>query len=134
MEIILPIQMDLVSKDERFIQLQQLIELKRKMLLEKQKKYTNNIIIAYIVMFVMIICMTSMLILGNNNYNNSDYELYGFYGNILFKYYYITNILWYLGFIFMSIYLIVYILHHYFCWYYMFFVFIGLVPTLYISF
>ena len=46
----------------------------------------------------------------NNNYNNSDYELYGFYGNILFKYYYITNILWYLGFIFMSIYLTVYIL------------------------
>ena len=78
--------------------------------LEKQKKYTNNIIISYFVMFVMIICMTSMLILGNNNYNNSDYELYGFYGNILFKYYYITNILWYLGFIFMSIYLIVYIL------------------------
>jgi len=39
MEIILPIQMDLASKDQQFIQLQQLIDFKRKMLLEKQKKY-----------------------------------------------------------------------------------------------
>ena len=39
MEIILPIQMDLASKDKKFIQLQQLIELKRKMLLDKQIKY-----------------------------------------------------------------------------------------------
>jgi hypothetical protein len=39
MEIILPIQMDLASKDQRFIQIQQLIDFKRKMLLEKQKKY-----------------------------------------------------------------------------------------------
>lgn len=39
MEIILPVQMDLASKDQQFIQLQQLIELKRKMLLDKQIKY-----------------------------------------------------------------------------------------------
>lgn len=39
MEIILPLQMDLASKDKQFIQLQQLIELKRKMLLDKQIKY-----------------------------------------------------------------------------------------------
>jgi hypothetical protein len=39
MEIILPIQMDLASKDQQFIQLQQLIESKRKMLLDKQNKY-----------------------------------------------------------------------------------------------
>ena len=39
MEIILPIQMDLASKDQQFIQLQQLIESKRKMLLDKQIKY-----------------------------------------------------------------------------------------------
>ena len=39
MEIILPIQMDLASKDKQFMELQQLIELKRKMLLEKQIKY-----------------------------------------------------------------------------------------------
>ena len=39
MEIILPIQMDLASKDKQFIELQQLIELKRKMLLDKQIKY-----------------------------------------------------------------------------------------------
>jgi hypothetical protein len=39
MEIILPLQMDLASKDERFVQLQQLIDLKRKMLLDKQIKY-----------------------------------------------------------------------------------------------
>ena len=39
MEIILPIQMNLASKDEKFIQLQQLIDLKRKILLEKQIKY-----------------------------------------------------------------------------------------------
>jgi hypothetical protein len=39
MEIILPIQMDLASKDEKFIKIQQLIDLKRKMLLEKQIKY-----------------------------------------------------------------------------------------------
>ena len=39
MEIILPVQMDLASKDERFVQLQQLIDLKRKMLLDKQIKY-----------------------------------------------------------------------------------------------
>ena len=39
MEIILPVQMDLASKDKQFIQLQQLIELKRKMLLDKQIKY-----------------------------------------------------------------------------------------------
>jgi hypothetical protein len=39
MEIILPIQIDLASKDQQFIQLQQLIELKRKMLLDKQIKY-----------------------------------------------------------------------------------------------
>jgi hypothetical protein len=39
MEIILPIQMDLASKDEKFIQIQQLIDLKRKMLLDKQIKY-----------------------------------------------------------------------------------------------
>jgi hypothetical protein len=39
MEIILPIQMDLASRDKQFIQLQQLIEMKRKMLLDKQIKY-----------------------------------------------------------------------------------------------
>jgi len=39
MEIILPIQIDLASKDQQFIQLQQLIEFKRKMLLDKQIKY-----------------------------------------------------------------------------------------------
>jgi hypothetical protein len=39
MEIILPIQMDLASKDQQFIELQQLIEMKRKMLLDKQIKY-----------------------------------------------------------------------------------------------
>jgi hypothetical protein len=39
MEIILPIQMDLASKDKQFIELQQLIDLKRKMLLDKQIKY-----------------------------------------------------------------------------------------------
>ena len=39
MEIILPLQMDLESKDQQFIQLQQLIDLKRKMLLDKQIKY-----------------------------------------------------------------------------------------------
>lgn len=39
MEIFLPLQMDLASKDQQFIQLQQLIEKKRKMLLEKQIKY-----------------------------------------------------------------------------------------------
>jgi hypothetical protein len=39
MEIILPVQMDLASKDQQFIQLQQLIDLKRKMLLDKQIKY-----------------------------------------------------------------------------------------------
>jgi hypothetical protein len=37
--ILLPIQMNLATKDEKFIQLQQLIDLKRKMLLEKQIKY-----------------------------------------------------------------------------------------------
>ena len=39
MEIFLPIQMDLASKDQHFVQLQQLIDLKRKMLLDKQIKY-----------------------------------------------------------------------------------------------
>jgi len=39
MELILPIQVDLASKDKQFIELQQLIELKRKMLLDKQIKY-----------------------------------------------------------------------------------------------
>jgi hypothetical protein len=39
MEIILPIQIDLASKDQQFIQLQKLIDLKRKMLLDKQIKY-----------------------------------------------------------------------------------------------
>jgi hypothetical protein len=39
MEVILPIQMDLASKDQKFIQIQQLIDFKRKMLLEKQIKY-----------------------------------------------------------------------------------------------
>ena len=39
MEIILPVQMDLASKDQQFIQLQKLIEFKRKMLLDKQIKY-----------------------------------------------------------------------------------------------
>jgi hypothetical protein len=39
MKIILPIQIDLASKDQQFIQLQQLIDLKRKMLLDKQIKY-----------------------------------------------------------------------------------------------
>ena len=39
MEIILPRQMDLASKDQQFIQLQQLIDIKRKMLLDKQNKY-----------------------------------------------------------------------------------------------
>ena len=39
MEIILPVQTDLASKDQQFIQLQQLIDLKRKMLLDKQIKY-----------------------------------------------------------------------------------------------
>ena len=38
MEIIIPIQMDLASRDNQFIQLQQLIESKREMLLEKQNK------------------------------------------------------------------------------------------------
>ena len=39
MKIILPIQMDLASKDQQFIELQKLIDLKRKMLLDKQIKY-----------------------------------------------------------------------------------------------
>ena len=39
MKIILPIQIDLASKDQQFIQLQQLIESKKKMLLDKQIKY-----------------------------------------------------------------------------------------------
>ena len=39
MEIILPIQMDLASKDDKFIKIQELINLKRKMLLDKQVKY-----------------------------------------------------------------------------------------------
>jgi len=39
MEIILPRQMNLASKDQQFIQLQQLIDFKRKMLLDKQNKY-----------------------------------------------------------------------------------------------
>ena len=39
MKIIVPIQQDLASKDEQFIQLQQLIDLKRNMLLDKQNKY-----------------------------------------------------------------------------------------------
>jgi hypothetical protein len=39
MEIILPIQIDLASKEQQFLQLQQLIEQKRKMLLDKQKIY-----------------------------------------------------------------------------------------------
>jgi hypothetical protein len=39
MEIILPIQMDLASKDDKFIKIQELINLKRKMLLDKQIKY-----------------------------------------------------------------------------------------------
>lgn len=39
MEIILPIQMNLKSKDQQFIQIQKLIDLKRKMLLDKQVKY-----------------------------------------------------------------------------------------------
>ena len=39
MEIILTNQMDLASKDQQFIQLQQLIDIKRKMLLDKQNKY-----------------------------------------------------------------------------------------------
>jgi hypothetical protein len=39
MDIILPLQMDLASKDQRFVQLQELIDLKRKMLLDKQIKY-----------------------------------------------------------------------------------------------
>ena len=41
MEIILSVQMDLASKDQRFIQLQQLIDFKRKMLLDKQIKYAK---------------------------------------------------------------------------------------------
>jgi hypothetical protein len=39
MEIILPIQMNLKSKDQQFIQIQKLIDFKRKMLLDKQVKY-----------------------------------------------------------------------------------------------
>jgi hypothetical protein len=39
MEIILPVQMDLATKDQQFIQLQHLIDSKRKLLLEKQIKY-----------------------------------------------------------------------------------------------
>ena len=39
MELILPVQMNLASKDQQFVQLQQLIDLKRKMLLDKQIKY-----------------------------------------------------------------------------------------------
>ena len=39
MEIMLPIQMDLATNDKHFIQLQQLIDFKRKMLLDKQIKY-----------------------------------------------------------------------------------------------
>lgn len=39
MEIIIPTHMNLENKDQKFIQLQQLIEHKRKMLLDKQNKY-----------------------------------------------------------------------------------------------
>ena len=39
MELILPEQMNLASKDQQFIKLQQMIDFKRKMLLEKQNKY-----------------------------------------------------------------------------------------------
>ena len=38
MELILPEQMNLASKDQQFIKLQQMIDFKRKMLLEKQNK------------------------------------------------------------------------------------------------
>ena len=39
MEIILPIQMNLASNDQQFVQIQKLIDFKRKMLLDKQINY-----------------------------------------------------------------------------------------------
>jgi hypothetical protein len=41
MEIIIQNQMNLATKDQQFIQLQELIDLKRKMLLNKQIKYNK---------------------------------------------------------------------------------------------
>jgi len=43
MEIILSNQMNLATKDKQFIELQQLIDLKRNLLLNKQKKYKKII-------------------------------------------------------------------------------------------
>lgn len=43
MEIILSNQMNLATKDKQFIELQQLIDLKRNLLLDKQKKYKKII-------------------------------------------------------------------------------------------
>ena len=41
MKIIMNNQMNLATKEEQFNEIQQLIELKRKMLLDKQSKYKN---------------------------------------------------------------------------------------------
>ena len=80
-----------------------------------QKKLDNisrNIIRFYLSTVIMISFTFVFLILGYKDYYDtpSDNIIYGSYGHLLFKYYYIINICLYLLFIIFSIYLILYVI------------------------
>ena len=61
---------------------------------------------------IMISFLLSFIIIGGIDYYNTSSEqiLYGSYGNILFKYYYIINFCQYTIFMLLSLYLILYII------------------------
>jgi len=82
---------------------------------DNQKKLDNisrNIIRFYLSTLIIISFTFVFVILGYKDYYDtpSDNIIYGSYGQLLFKYYYIINICLYLLFIVFSIYLILYVI------------------------
>jgi hypothetical protein len=73
---------------------------------------SRNIIRLFLMTIIVVSVLLSILIIGDIDYCNTDYDkiLYGVYGNILFKYYYIINICSYIIFLLFSLYLIIYII------------------------
>lgn len=74
--------------------------------------YSRNIIRLFLITLIMISFSFSFIIIGGIDYYNTDSNqiLYGSYGELLFKYYYIINFCQYIIFLLFSIYLILYIL------------------------
>lgn len=76
----------------------------------KYNMYSRNIIIIFFITQIITACTFILTVFGGFDYYNSNLILYGSYGALLFKYYYIINICEYIIFIIFSIYLTLYII------------------------